>query len=91
MNDAAPIAPPNPNPNQRDSFRTVAARWTLTATVFLTFYLGTVGPMAALHQSLKFKPLQKLIEIVYFPVVLAMKHEIEPLHTMMRWYVGLFR
>ena len=82
---------PDASTRQQDSALQIAARWVLTASVFFTFYLGTVGPMAALHQSLKFKPLQKLIEIVYFPVVLAMKHEIEPVYSVMRWYVGLFR
>jgi len=67
------------------------SRWVLSVSVFLLVYLATAGPMSAVHRSLRLQPLQRLIEIVYAPVVFVIKRDVEPFSWVMRWYVGLFR
>lgn len=57
----------------------------------LLLYVALSGPMAALHKSVKFKPLQMAIEIAFAPVVWIATHRVEPVSSWLRAYVELFR
>ena len=58
---------------------------------FLTFYLLSAGPVAGIHNVLKVRGFQKAVEVIYAPVVLLVKSNIEPFSSIMKWYVDLFR
>ncbi len=58
---------------------------------FLTFYLLSAGPVAGIHNVLKIRAFQKAVEVIYAPVVLLVKSNIEPFSSIMKWYVDLFR
>jgi hypothetical protein len=58
---------------------------------FLVFYLLSAGPVAGIHNVMKIGAFQRAIEIIYAPVVLLVKSNIEPFTSIMTWYVDLFR
>lgn len=58
---------------------------------FLAFYLLSAGPVAGIHNVLKVGAFQKAVEVIYKPVVLLVKSNIEPFSSIMKWYVDLFR
>lgn len=58
---------------------------------FLTFYLLSAGPVAGIHNVLKVRAFQKAVEVIYAPVVLLVKGNVEPFSSIMKWYVDLFR
>lgn len=58
---------------------------------FLVFYLLSAGPIAGIHHVFKVRSFQKAVEVIYAPVVLLVKSNIEPFSSMMKWYVDLFR
>lgn len=58
---------------------------------FLVFYLLSAGPVAGIHNVLKVRAFQRAVEVIYAPVVLLVKSNIEPFASIMRWYVDLFR
>ena len=58
---------------------------------FLTFYLLSAGPIAGIHNVLKIRAFQRAVEVIYAPVVLLVKSNIEPFSSIMKWYVDLFR
>ncbi len=63
----------------------------LSAFAFLAFYVLSAGPMAGLHRIFKVQGFQRAIEVVYAPVVVLVKSDIEPFSSFMKWYVDLFR
>ncbi|MHC4875293.1 MAG: hypothetical protein ACYTGL_02265 [Planctomycetota bacterium] len=63
----------------------------LSATAFLVFYVLSAGPMAGLHRIFQVQGFQRAIEVVYAPVVVLVKSDIEPFSSFMKWYVDLFR
>jgi hypothetical protein len=58
---------------------------------FLAFYLLSAGPVAGIHNVLKVGAFQKAVEVIYAPVVLLVKSNIQPFSSIMKWYVDLFR
>ncbi len=74
-------------PNRRQK----ATALSLACGAFLTVYILSAGPMAALHRAVKFKPLQNGLEIFYAPVVLLTKAGLWPLSDLLKWYISLFR
>jgi hypothetical protein len=64
---------------------------TLCVFGFLAFYLLSAGPVAGIHNVLKLRAFQKAVEVIYAPVVLLVKSDIEPFSSIMKWYVDLFR
>jgi hypothetical protein len=58
---------------------------------FLAFYLLSAGPIAGIHNVFKVRAFQKAVEVIYAPVVLLVKSNIEPFSSIMKWYVDLFR
>lgn len=58
---------------------------------FLVFYLLSAGPVAGLHRIFEVRSFQKAVEVIYAPVVLLVKSNVEPFSSMMKWYVDLFR
>lgn len=64
---------------------------TLCVVGFMTFYLLSAGPVAGIHNVLKIRAFQKAVEVIYAPVVLLVKSNIEPFSSIMKWYVDLFR
>lgn len=67
------------------------AATTLCVVGFLAFYLLSAGPVAGIHNVLKVRAFQKAVEVIYAPVVLLVKGNIEPFSSIMKWYVDLFR
>lgn len=63
----------------------------LSSLAFLVSYLVSAGPMVALHRAVQADELRRIIEIVYAPLVFAVKHNLEPVASIMKWYLGLFR
>jgi|GEM_PF-5920965 len=63
----------------------------LSGGACVLLYVALSGPMAALHKTVKFKPLQSAIEIVFAPVVWIVTHRVEPLSSWLKAYVELFR
>ena len=59
--------------------------------VFLLVYTLSIGPMAFFHKVFKFQQFQNSLEIVYAPLIAIVNNDIEPLSTVLRWYIGLFR
>lgn len=55
------------------------------------FYLLSAGPIAGIHNVMKVGAFQKAVEVIYAPVVLLVKSNIEPFSSIMKWYVDLFR
>ncbi len=58
---------------------------------FLAFYLLSAGPVAGIHNVLKVGAFQKAVEVIYAPIVLLVKSNIEPFSSIMKWYIDLFR
>ena len=83
-------------PDQAESVSPPSRRERLAATAlsvggFLTFYLLSAGPIAGIHNVIKVGAFQKAVEVIYAPVVLLVKSNIEPFSSIMKWYVDLFR
>lgn len=73
------------------SRREKMAATTLCVFGFLTFYLLSAGPIAGLHKIVKIGAFQKAVEVIYAPVVLLVKGNIEPFSSIIKWYIGLFQ
>jgi len=58
---------------------------------FLVFYLLSAGPIAGIHNLFEVPAFQKAVEVIYAPVVLLVKGNIEPFSSIMTWYIDLFR
>jgi hypothetical protein len=58
---------------------------------FITLYLLSAGPVAGIHNVMKVGAFQKVVEVIYAPVVLLVKSNLEPFSSIMKWYVDLFR
>jgi hypothetical protein len=84
VTDEAVVAEP---PSRREKM----AATTLCVLGFLTFYLLSAGPIAGLHKIAKIGAFQKAVEVIYAPVVLLVKGNIEPFSSIMKWYIGLFQ
>ena len=65
--------------------------FSLSVFGFLVFYLLSAGPIAGIHNVMKVGAFQKAVEVIYAPVVLLVKSNIEPFSSIMKWYVDLFR
>lgn len=74
-------------PTRREKF----AATILSVCGFLAFYLLSAGPVAGIHNVLKVGAFQKAVEVIYAPVVLLVKSNIEPFSSIMKWYIDLFR
>lgn len=74
-------------PTKRQKFWAFA----FAATGFLIVYLLSAGPMAAIHNALKFGPFQRALGIVYAPVIFVVKNRIEPFASLMKAYIEIFR
>ena len=80
----------------KDSERPPTRQQRIVATAlcvfgFLTLYFLSAGPVAGIHNVLKIRAFQKAVEVIYAPVVLLVKSNIEPFSSIMKWYVDLFR
>ena len=62
-----------------------------SAVAFLVVYLVLAGPVAAIHRAVRFAPVQNAIEVVYAPVVFVVRNRVEPLATVMRAWIEVFR
>jgi hypothetical protein len=51
----------------------------------------SAGPVAGIHNVMKIRIFEKAVEVIYAPVVLLVKSDIEPFSSIMAWYVDLFR
>jgi hypothetical protein len=47
--------------------------------------------VAGIHNVMKIGAFEKGVEVIYAPVVLLVKRNIEPFSSVMKWYVDLFR
>lgn len=74
-------------PTRREKIAAIS----LSVCGFLAFYLLSAGPVAGIHNVLKVGAFQKAVEVIYAPVVLLVKSNIEPFSSIMKWYVDLFR
>ncbi|MGZ0167938.1 MAG: hypothetical protein ACKVHE_00110 [Planctomycetales bacterium] len=74
-------------PNRREKVKAT----TLCVFGFLTLYLLSAGPVAGIHNVMKIRIFEKAVEVIYAPVVLLVKSDIEPFSSIMAWYVDLFR
>ncbi len=59
--------------------------------VFVVIYVLSAGPMAGLHTVFEFKQFQDALEVVYGPVIVLGESDIEPIASLLRSYIGLFR
>lgn len=92
----ATISQPADDIDSQDASNTPTRREKIAATSlsvcgFLAFYLLSAGPVAGIHNVLKVGAFQKAVEVIYAPVVLLVKSNIEPFSSIMKWYVDLFR
>lgn len=86
VSDEVPQIPPIPRSRRQRIAATV-----LAIAAFLGGYVLSAGPIAGLHKVVKFKPLQKVIEVFYAPLVWVVEKRVEPFATPLRKYIGLFR
>lgn len=61
------------------------------ALVFVIIYFLSAGPMAALHSAFEFKQFRDALEIVYGPLIVLGESDLEPVSSLVRSYIGLFR
>ena len=59
--------------------------------VFLAVYVLSVGPMAGLHEVFEFRQFQGALEVIYAPLIALIEADVEPIASLLKWYVGLFR
>ena len=59
--------------------------------IFLVCYVLAAGPMSWVHKVVPFKPFRTAIEYVFAPIVWLTKHNLEPISSMIKAYVRLFR
>lgn len=85
--DSRQLTAEEPVPTRRQKL--VAAL--LSVSGFLTFYVLSAGPMAGLHRVFRFRGFQRVVEIVYAPLVALVKSGLEPFTSILRWYIELFR
>lgn len=86
----------NPSPSDSQTANTPTRREKMKATTlcvfgFLMLYLLSAGPVAGIHNVMKIRSFEKAVEVIYAPVVLLVKSDIEPFSSVMTWYVDLFR
>lgn len=67
------------------------AATTLCVFGFMAFYLLSAGPVAGIHNVFKVRAFQKAVEVIYAPVVVLVRSNIEPFSSVMKWYIDLFR
>jgi len=58
---------------------------------FLIIYVLSAGPMAGLHDVFEFEPFRDALEIVYVPVIVLAESDLEPVSSLLKGYIGLFR
>ena len=92
----ATISQPTDKIDSLDSSSTPARRekiaaTTLSACGFLAFYLLSAGPVAGIYNVMKVGAFRKAVEVIYKPIVLLVKSNIEPFSSIMKLYIGLFR
>tara|TARA_R110002072_G_scaffold287242_2_gene452717 strand:+ start:53297 stop:53620 length:324 start_codon:yes stop_codon:yes gene_type:complete len=87
LTDALAVADSEVSATRQQRFAATA----LCVCGFLTFYLLSAGPVAGIHNVLKVRAFQKAVEVIYAPVVLLVKSNVEPFSSIMKWYVDLFR
>ena len=63
----------------------------LCTLVFIVIYVASAGPMAGLHAVFEFQQFQDALEIVYGPVIAVGESDLEPVASLLRSYIGLFR
>lgn len=80
----------NPEPLPRTRRQKIIAGC-LALAAFLTIYVLSAGPVAAIHRSVRFKPVQQAIEVAYAPIVFIVERNVEPLATPLKAYIGFFR
>ena len=47
--------------------------------------------MVWLNEMANFSPFTQLLEVVYAPLIFFIKNDIEPIKSVLQWYIGLFR
>lgn len=77
----------NEPPNRREKMKAT----TLCVFGFLTFYLLSAGPIGGLVQIAKIGAFKKAVVVIYAPVVLLVKSNLEPFSSIIKWYIGLFQ
>lgn len=89
---ASPVGlAPEPESSAVPTRRQRFAATTLCLFGFIAFYLLSAGPVAGIHNVFKVRAFQKAVEVIYAPVVVLVKSNIEPFSSMMKWYIDLFR
>ena len=58
---------------------------------FLLMYCLLAGPVAGIHRRVEFGPFRRAIEVLYAPIVVIVENDIEPVASIMKAYVQLFR
>jgi hypothetical protein len=57
----------------------------------LAVYVLSAGPMVWIARMVRLKQFDTLLQLVYAPLAFVVKHDLQPLSTLLKWYAGLFR
>ncbi len=59
--------------------------------VFLFVYVLSVGPMVGLHEVFELQEFQVALNVICAPLIALIETDIEPISSLLKWYIGLFR
>lgn len=86
-----PAGPPSTEDEPPRTRRERLLAGVLAVSAFLLLYALSAGPMVGLVRTVKMRPFERAVEVLYAPLVIVVKKNVEPFSSILKWYVELFR